>query len=40
MKKAYITDLDHTFLRNDLTLSSFTKEQLQLLEHIKKPHSF
>jgi len=26
MKKAYITDLDHTFLRNDLTLSSFTKE--------------
>lgn len=26
MKKIYITDLDHTFLRNDLSLSDFTKE--------------
>ena len=26
MKKVYITDLDHTFLRNDLSLSSFSKE--------------
>lgn len=26
MKKIYITDLDHTFLRNDLTLSDFTKK--------------
>lgn len=26
MKNIYITDLDHTFLRNDLSLSSFTKE--------------
>jgi Cof subfamily protein (haloacid dehalogenase superfamily) len=26
MRKAYITDLDHTFLRNDLSLSSFTQE--------------
>ncbi len=27
MKQIYITDLDHTFLRSDLSLSSFTKEQ-------------
>ena len=27
MKKTFITDLDHTFLRTDLSLSSFTKEQ-------------
>ena len=26
MKNIYITDLDHTFLRNDLTVSEFTKE--------------
>ncbi len=26
MKKIYITDLDHTFLRTDLSLSSFTTE--------------
>ena len=26
MKKIYITDLDHTFLRSDLTLSDFTKQ--------------
>lgn len=26
MKKIYITDLDHTFLRTDLSLSSFTAE--------------
>lgn len=26
MKKIYITDLDHTFLRTDLSLSEFTKE--------------
>ncbi len=26
MKNAYITDLDHTFLRTDLSVSSFTKE--------------
>ncbi|QOY55940.1 HAD-IIB family hydrolase [Candidatus Sulfurimonas marisnigri] len=26
MKKIYITDLDHTFLRNDLSVSTFTKE--------------
>jgi Cof subfamily protein (haloacid dehalogenase superfamily) len=26
MKKIYITDLDHTFLRNDLSLSEYTKE--------------
>ncbi|MEA3374521.1 MAG: HAD family hydrolase [Campylobacterota bacterium] len=26
MKQAYITDLDHTFLRSDLTLSDFTIE--------------
>ncbi|MCF6310657.1 MAG: HAD family hydrolase [Sulfurimonas sp.] len=26
MKKIYITDLDHTFLRTDLSLSSFTQE--------------
>jgi len=26
MKKIYITDLDHTFLRSDLTLSNFTKQ--------------
>ena len=26
MKNIYITDLDHTFLRNDLTVSDFTKE--------------
>lgn len=26
MKNIYITDLDHTFLRNDLSVSSFTKE--------------
>lgn len=25
MKKIYITDLDHTFLRNDLSLSDYTK---------------
>lgn len=25
MKKVYITDLDHTFLRNDLSLSDYTK---------------
>ena len=26
MKNIYITDLDHTFLRNDLSISSFTKD--------------
>ena len=26
MKNIYITDLDHTFLRNDLSVSNFTKE--------------
>ncbi len=26
MKNIYITDLDHTFLRNDLSISSYTKE--------------
>ena len=26
MKNIFITDLDHTFLRNDLTLSKFTKD--------------
>ena len=26
MKKIYITDLDHTFLRNDLSISNFTKD--------------
>jgi len=26
MKKIYITDLDHTFLRSDLSLSDFTKQ--------------
>ena len=26
MKKIYITDLDHTFLRNDLSLSDYTKK--------------
>ena len=26
MKNIFITDLDHTFLRNDLTISDFTKE--------------
>jgi len=26
MKNIYITDLDHTFLRNDLTLSDYTKD--------------
>lgn len=26
MKKIYITDLDHTFLRNDLTISDYTKK--------------
>lgn len=26
MKNIYITDLDHTFLRNDLSVSSFTQE--------------
>ena len=26
MKNAYITDLDHTFLRTDLSVSDFTKE--------------
>jgi len=26
MKNIYITDLDHTFLRNDLSVSDFTKE--------------
>jgi len=26
MKKTYITDLDHTFLRSDLSLSDFTKK--------------
>lgn len=26
MKKVYITDLDHTFLKTDLSLSDFTKE--------------
>ncbi len=26
MKKIYITDLDHTFLRNDLSISSYTKK--------------
>lgn len=26
MKKIYITDLDHTFLRSDLTVSNFTKK--------------
>ncbi|MCW8896263.1 HAD-IIB family hydrolase [Sulfurimonas sp.] len=26
MKKVYITDLDHTFLRTDLSVSSFTRE--------------
>ena len=26
MKNIYITDLDHTFLRNDLSISNFTKE--------------
>ena len=27
MKKTFITDLDHTFLRTDLSLSPYTKEQ-------------
>jgi len=26
MKQMFITDLDHTFLRNDLTISTFTKD--------------
>ncbi len=26
MKKVYITDLDHTFLRSDLSISNFTKD--------------
>ena len=26
MKKIYITDLDHTFLRSDLTISDYTKK--------------
>lgn len=33
MKKIYITDLDHTFLRNDLSLSSFTKESWNAKAH-------
>ncbi len=27
MKNIYITDLDHTFLRNDLSISNYTKER-------------
>ena len=26
MKKIYITDLDHTFLRTDLSVSDFTRD--------------
>lgn len=26
MKNIYITDLDHTFLKNDLSLSDYTKK--------------
>ena len=26
MKNIYITDLDHTFLRNDLSISDYTKK--------------
>lgn len=33
MKNIYITDLDHTFLRNDLSLSDFTKENWNAKAH-------
>lgn len=33
MKKIYITDLDHTFLRNDLSVSSFTQEVWNSMAH-------
>ena len=33
MKKIYITDLDHTFLRNDLSLSDFTKDSWNAKAH-------
>ncbi|MDA7818320.1 HAD family hydrolase [Sulfurimonas sp.] len=33
MKKVYITDLDHTFLRNDLSVSNFTKDMWNSLSN-------
>lgn len=33
MKNIYITDLDHTFLRNDLSVSNFTKEVWNSFSH-------